>query len=1328
MSNKFKVKIKLASPADIKEWAHGKVTESETLNYRTLKPVNGGLFCAQIFGPINDYECLCRRYKGYKYDGIVCERCNVQVTSSAVRRERMGYIQLPVPVIHPWYFRNNNKLAILLDIPLKELKKITNLERYIVFEPGDSSFKKGDLITTFEYESNLFLSDFVAETGAAAIKKLLEAVDLDQKIQKAKELLEKKPLELVKKKYRTMLELCEGMKESDVRPEWMILDTIAVIPPDLRPLLEIEGGKFVSSDINELYRTVIYRVKRLESLIKNQIIIPLILHNEIRMLQDGINSLFGYRAESDQKDSNKKYKSLEDRIKGKEGSLRKSMLGKREDFSGRSVIVIEPTLLLDECYLPKEMALEILRPAVIGSLRLYGFATSIKQAKRLIENKKPEVWDILNEIVNNTFPIILLNRAPTLHRIGIMAFKIKLWDKQCIGVNPLVCPAFNADFDGDQMAVHLPLSEEAKAEAWMLMRPTANLGSATHGNLIVGAFRDIALGIYTLSLSSDVERAVTVSSIENVELLLLERKIGLNDLINFFIEDEKNKKCIVKTTAGRMFIWEIVKQYQGISFDKINGELTAKNVHDLMKEVRINCGDDALSKFSDEIKTLGFKYGNKYTGSIGKDDFFEIPNADKIIEEAIQKQIQFNVLFEDGLMTQNEMRKKSDDLWKKVALQGKELLEQIIKENRFNPLVTITKSGARGSINQMLQILFMKGNVTDMTGNFSVIPIWKGHREGLTMDQYFLLSYGARKGTADVALKTAEAGYLTRRLVDVGHDCVVNEVDCGTKKNIVARNIFMNGVLQSVVYDKILKRVAAADIKNPVTGRTLIAKDTLIDEATVDLLKKHEVTEVPIRSPALCDLTQGVCARCYGGDLSATSSLVNLGEAVGVIAAQSIGEPGTQLTMGSFHSGGVAKFGFVETTAKTPFSGTVHFEHARIIEASPGEEINISRDFKIYIKNKFGLILADFDVPYGAKIPVKEGDFIEANSVFATWKPDKPIIAEFDGTCKFINLLRGINYEENTDDLTGEKKKIVIPHKQSPYLTISGKDGFEVTYFLPHNTLLHVNDNAKVKAGTTVASTLHVAQAVDIVGGLQRVISVFENRPPIKAAILAKTDGVIHIQNDKKGKNIVVITDAKGTEHEMPAGDASLTVQNGQLVKQGDMLTVGTPLMQDILDYRGIVELIEHFVKELQSIYLEHSLKINDKHLEVILHQVCRKIEIEDCGNPLLVGRILDRAEVAKKNLELSSKHKQQISGRTIIQGITHAASDSIHWLSSASFQHTTRIITWSGLVGAEDDLSSIKSSIIAGTLIKAGTGFAWDIFNKMADELKAQEIKENLS
>jgi DNA-directed RNA polymerase subunit beta' len=1323
---KVVAKLKLLNSKQMRKWMEVKLPE--TINHRTYRPVKYGLFCEEIFGPINDYECSssCKRYKGFKYDGIICERCNVMVSRSSVRRERMAYIELPVCVVHPWFFRTNNKIAALLDIQLKDLKAIVNLEKYIVFSPGKTTFKKGDLIKATDYEVFLCAENFEAETGANALKRLLEAIDLDWKIKESKELFEKTHSALLRKKYRSIVLLCEGMKEAQIRPEFMILDAIPVIPPDLRPLVEIEGGQFVSADINELYRTIIYRVNRLKALLKNGITaIRLVLDNEIRMIQDAVNKLFGVGNESDAKDGEKKYKSLEERLKGKEGSLRKFMLGKRADFSARSVIVVEPTLKLDECYLPKTMALELLKPVVIGYLRYYGFASSIKQGKRFIENLKPEIWDILNVIVNTTFPICLLNRAPTLHRIGIMAFKIKIWDRKAIGIPPLACPAFNADFDGDQMAVHLPLSEEAKAEAIMLMSHAKNLGSATDCNLTVGAFKDISLGMYVLTMTSDVDTNYYFSHISEINFALMNKQVELQDYISFLIMEEGKYKTY-KTTPGRIILWDIIPG-DSVPFEMINEPLNGAKVQNIMKKVRSALGDEELAKFADEIKTLGFQYANKYTGSIGRHDFIEVPGAKKQIDNNIKKQIELTNQLNEGLITKNEIRIKLDELWKQTQQFGEVALNKLMQANKKNPIFTIINSGARGSSRQLFQMFFAKGKVLGMDGETSN-PIMNNHMEGIGLVDYFVSLHGIRKSCTDVALRTAEAGYLTRRLVDVAHDCVINKFDCGTRKFIIAKNIFKDGILQTLVYDKIFKRVAAADIKNPETGKVLIRKGTLITKMVVDMIQDCGITEVPIRSPVLCELGVGICANCYGGDLSTfdledpernNDGLVCLGEAVGVIAAQSIGEPGTQLTMRSFHSGGVAKFGVMETATKTPFEGTVFFENERSIVNSSGETINLSRDFRIFVKNQYDMILADFQIPYGAKIFVRKNQKIEINGTLASWKLDQPIITEFKGKVKFINLIKGFNYEEISENISGTRRKLIVEYNVSPTLTLLNESGLEISYFLPIDTVLLAEEGDIIEAGSMLAYTRYKESSIDIVGGLQQVVNIFENRPSIKPAITSPSSGIVHISNDnKRGKNNVVITSEEGERHEIVITHGTLVVQNNQVIKAGDLITLGTPSMQDILDYMGINSLVEAFIKELQNVYLKQGIKINDKHLEVILHQMCRKYEVINSGGSLLLsGTVLDIIKVYEYNKKLSDGHKQQIETRKLITGITNTAIESTSFLSSASFQETINVLTNAGLVGAEDDFSGIKSCVIAGVLIRAGTGAAMRKFAELAAE-----------
>jgi DNA-directed RNA polymerase subunit beta' len=1313
----MKAKIRLASPEQILEWSNGKVEVSDTFNYRTLKPEFDGLFCPKIFGPVNDFECLCGRYKGVRYEGIVCEKCNVKISSSIVRRERMGHIQLPVRVVHKWFFRTtNNKFALLLDMTTKELKQIINLEKYVVFNKGTTPFNDGEIIKTSDYESYSYYVGFEAETGAEALYKLLCSINFNEKIETLTKQFKESASETFRKRCHAIISICKKMRDAGVRPEWMILDKIPVLPADLRPLVELEGGQFVSSDLNELYKRVIYRSKRLESLIKAKIVVPLIIHNEIRILQNSVNRLLGSGTELEGNDG--RCKSIEKRLKGKDGLFRNTTLGKRVDFSGRSPIVVAPNLKIDECFIPKEMVLELFKPILIGYLRSHGLASTIKQAKSIIDERK-EIWDILQEVIKERFPVVLLNRAPTLHRIGIMAFYLKLWDKKAIGLHPLVCNAFNADFDGDQMAVHLPLADETKAEALLLMLPSKHLGSATHGGLTIGAFKDIGFGIYCLTAESGKETGKAYSSINQLEFALFHKHIKLNDWIDYLIGGKLHR-----TTAGRMIFWNILPRSDAIRFEDCNQPITTKIVQNILNKIRTHLGDEELAIFADKMKDIGFKYAYEFTGSIGIDDLISIEGSKEIINEAIKKQIDYIIQMQNGFVTKHQMHKQSLLLWYGMNMKGKEKIQEIVKKDTSNPLIRMLKSGARGSVEQLAQIIFMKGNVVGIDGQISTLPVWQGFKEGLNMQQYFITNRGSRNAVAKVALGTAESGYLTRRLVDAAHSCIVNSVDCKTNKHIVARNLFKDGVLQSLVYDKILGRSAAIDIESD--GVIVVKRGQLIDNKVVELLKEKEITEVPIRSVVLCEEVFGVCAKCYGSDLS-TGKPVDLGEAVGVIAAQSIGEPGTQLTMRSFHSGGVAKFGMMETTATTPFEGIIKFQDAKIILDQQEKMINISRDMHILVKNKKNMTLFDLEIPYGANLFVKENDEVPSNTLLASWLADKPIIAEFDGFCRFINLLHGINCEQVIDEATGKKKLSIIRNKISPFIILKSQNE-ESKYFLDEGTLLEVGDNTEVKKGTILAFNRHVITNVDITTGLQKVISILENRPPKNISVLAKQSGIIKIKKGKKGESIITIIDQNNKEHEYYI-EGALAIQQDQQIKFGDRLTLGTPLMQDILDTKGIQVLIETFILGLINIYSQQGIKIDDKHLEVILRQMCTSYQVITPGDSdLLEGSIINISDLYKMNIELNKKNLKKIVAKIIIRGITDSALESTSFLSSASFQETINVIVNASLEGAVDHLKGLKENIIVGTLIPAGTGFAHKILQNEAVKLLKQsnDLKNN--
>jgi DNA-directed RNA polymerase subunit beta-beta' len=1309
--------IKLIGADEIRALSYGEVKKEESVNYRTFTAVPGGLFCSQIFGPTKDFECDCKRYKGTSAQGIVCEKCHVEVAPSSVRQERMGHIELPVKVVHPWFLKtSNNKIAILLDMPLKEMKRIANLEKYVVLEKGESTFEKYSVISRRENEEHQLTDGFVSETGAEALYQMLSSINLDERIKEISEILPDIKSEISRKKHKILLNTLLEFKNSGVKPQSMILECIAVLPADLRPLVELDGGQFVSSDLNDLYRRVIYRAKRLKRVMETVILVPENLHSEIRMLQEAVNKLFGAGGDSKEKDSRvKKYKSLEEKLKGKEGDLRKFMLGKRTDFSGRSVIVIDPSLKIDECRIPKEMALEIFKPAVIGKLKSTGIAMSIRHAKRLIENRRPEVWKVLNDIIETTFPVMLLNRAPTLHRIGILAFKVKLWDRKSIGINALVCPGFNADFDGDQMATHAVLSAEAKAEAIMLMTPSKNLGSPTTGNLNVGAFKDMAFGIYALTLASGVESKKSFSSITSVEYAVENKDIEINSYIHLLKGEE-----IFKTTAGRVLFWKIIPKDCGITFSELNCEIKNTTVSQIMKNIRKNLGDDALAIFADDVKDLGFKYAFYFNGSTSVEDFLEVPNAKKFIKNGLSQQLGLVSKFYDGLISNNEMRNRSFRMREAQKKEHERAIQQLAKENPFNPVFMIVNSGARGSMSQMLQILFMKGTVSDINGEPSFISVDKNYKDGLDMAQYFLVSQGSRKGVADTALKTAESGHLTRRLVDVSHSCVIRNIDCGTKNYINAKNTFYGGKLQTSVYSKILGRFTALDIKVPSSQKILLPKNTFIDQNVVDLLQLNEITEVPVRSVVFCDELYGACVACYGSDLS-TNKPVNIGESVGIIAAQAIGEPATQLTMRSFHTGGVTTFSSTGTEAITPFAGRVEYdEHMRTVVNSQGQRINISRNIKISVKNKNNMSVSEFNLPYGAVLLKENNEVVESGTLLSNWTDTMPIIAESDGKCNFSNFIKGVNFETFVDESVGKKKRLIMKDKLVPYINFSGETNVNIP--LQDNTVVNINDGDLVKQGDVIAYTRSDVRTIDITDGLQQVIAVLENRPMKTLAILSEHEGTIEIKQDSKGKTVIMTHTPEGQTFETQVGGGTLNVRNNEYVRVGDFLTTGSPSMQDILDKRTLEELINYFVSEVESIYLEQAIYINQKHFEVILQQMLKKNVVTSSEQPgIMEGMLID---VSEMDANIKKKiNSGNIIVRRIITGITNAALNASSFLSAASFQEVISVLIQSAVTARVDPLIGLKENIILGTIIPCGTG--WHFYQVSKEIEKTKKMAE---
>lgn len=1321
IGNNLKVVLSLATQEEKMEWSSGEVTSIETLHYRTGKPAIGGLFCPQLFGPINNYECICGRYQGKRYDGIICEKCAVEVTTSAVRRERMAHIVLPVKMAHPWFYRaNKNRIALLLNKSSKNIRRIVNLEQYIVIEKGDTPFQDEEIISKQDYDKYALNDGFISETGAEAIYKLLSKIDFNDKILELETQLATINSEIQRKKIKETINLCLSMREGNTRPEDTIFSTIMVLPPELRPLVELDAGQFVSSEINESYRVLIYRSKRLESLIKNKVNLSIIFENEIRLLQQAVDRLFGAGGDEVQKKGTKVLTSIEKRLKGKEGFLRKAILGKRVDYSGRSVITGAPHLLLDECYLPTKMALELFKPIISGCLKLNGIVFSNKQARKLIDNQRREAVEILNEIIKSTFPVVILNRAPTLHRIGMMAFKIKLWNKKSIGVNPLVCPAFNADFDGDQMGVHVVLSEESKAEAWTLMRPSKNLASVAHGNLNVGAFKDICLGLYVLTVGGDKQTNIVCNSISELENALFHKRLTIWDLVTVRMTETGSE--FITAPAGRFLLWKIIPIHSEIKFDIVNKPVNNKVAQLIMEKVRKHCGDLVLTNFVDKVKDIGMKYAELYGASISKDDLLAIPGADDLINKAIESQKKMSELVNEGISTHKELKTKSIKKWAEVNAQGKVILEKEIEKYPHNPVVIIMKSGARGSIAQLLQTLFMKGNVVDSNGEISIIPIWTNHKIGIDMFGYYAMSQGSRKTVVDVAIKTGKAGHLTRIMNDIVHPCIVTSHDCKTENYITARNTFKNGSLQSTVYELIIGRILAKDIT--MKGKVLFTKDTLINDDVIDKLKELDIVEVPIRSPISCKNLVGICRLCYGSDLS-SKELVALGEPVGVQAAQSVGEPGTQLTMRSFHAGGVAKFGVMKSQIISPFEGVIKFHNLETILDLKGNTINISRDAHIYILNKQKMILADYEIQYGATILVKNKENVSEDTVLANWSKDRPLLAETDSVVEFRNFILNANYELFYDETTNRQKKNILKYKIAPLLILKSENGNEVTYYLSEDTVLEVEAGQKVKAGTTLALMRDKIESIDIVGSLTQVINILENRMPKNPAILSRHKGIVSISKNSKGKSVITIKEENSDKFVEVVVDGTVIVQNDQKIKEGDQLTLGKPVLQDILDIFGVNKALELFISELQDIYIKNGIKINNKHLEIIFFQMCRKYEILHSSiHSVVPGSIIDYRDLSEINIKLKESHRTLMQSRRLILGITDGSLNSPSPLSSASFQNTIRVLIDQSLKRAEDRLEGMKENIIVGTLIKAGTGLILIKLLELAHQYNHEKIK----
>ena len=1329
------IKIGIASPERIRSWSFGEIKKPETINYRTFKPERDGLFCARIFGPIKDYECLCGKYKRMKYKGIVCEKCGVEVTVTKVRRERMGHIELAAPVAHIWFLKSlPSRIGLLLDMQLKQLERVLYFEAYIVLEPGLTPLEKFQLLTEDELldaQDEYGEDAFSAGIGAEAIRVLLENLDLEQERVDLMEELATTKSELKPKKIIKRLKVVESFIESGNRPEWMILEVVPVIPPELRPLVPLDGGRFATSDLNDLYRRVINRNNRLKRLMELRAP-DIIVRNEKRMLQEAVDALFdnGRRGRTITGANKRPLKSLSDMLKGKQGRFRQNLLGKRVDYSGRSVIVTGPELKLHQCGLPKKMALELFKPFIYARLDAKGLSMTLKQAKKWVEKERKEVWDILDEVIRE-HPV-LLNRAPTLHRLGIQAFEPVLIEGKAIQLHPLVCAAFNADFDGDQMAVHVPLSLEAQLEARVLMMSTNNILSPANGKPIIVPSQDMVLGLYYLSLEREGEpgEGMLLADMAEVHQALHIGAVTLHSKVISRVPqtDEQGKEYFKRfeTTPGRMLIGECLPKSHTVPFDVVNRLLTKKEIGDVIDQVYRHTGQKETVLFADAIMALGFRNAFKAGISFGKDDMIIPASKEGMVDETRALVKDFEQQYQDGLITQQEKYNKAIDAWSQCGDKvANAMMDEIratpkLDDGRLAPINSIymmAHSGARGSQAQMKQLAGMRGLMAKPSGEIIETPIISNFKEGLTVLEYFNSTHGARKGLADTALKTANSGYLTRRLVDVSQDCVVIEDDCGTERGMEMRAIIQGGSTIASLGERILGRTTLEDVADK-DGNIIAPVGTLLDEAMVARIEDAEVQAVKIRSPLVCEATLGVCGKCYGRDL-ARGTPVNIGEAVGVIAAQSIGEPGTQLTMRTFHIGGAAQVN-EQSNAEAISDGTIEYREMATIVDQRGRRLALSRSGELAIIDSEGRERASHKLPYGAQIMHKDGEKVKKGDRIAEWDPfTMPLITEKNGVVKYQDLIDSKTLVEQVDEATGIAQRVVIEYRAAgrgkkedlqPRLTLlDDASGEAARYLLAVGTMLSVEDGQEVQAGDVLARVSREASKTrDITGGLPRVAELFEARIPKDNSVIAKISGRIEFVKDYKAKRKIAIVPEEGDpiEYLIPKSKV-LEVQEGDHVKRGDALISGSPNPHDILDVMGVEALAEYLVAEIQEVYRLQGVKINDKHIEVIVRQMLQKVEITSGGDTtLLPGEQLDYLEMMEYNAKLP-KNGVPAEGRPVLLGITKASLQTRSFVSAASFQETTRVLTEASVQGKVDSLMGLKENVIVGRLIPAGTGAA---------------------
>ncbi len=1349
-----KIRISIASPDQIRSWSYGEVKKPETINYRTFKPERDGLFCARIFGPIKDYECLCGKYKRMKYRGTICEKCGVEVTQSKVRRERMGHIDLVSPVAHIWFTKSlPSRIGALLDMTLKDIERILYFESYVVLDPGLTPFQQHQLLNEEDVQKAMdeFGEDAIlVGTGAEALKVLLQAIDPVRDVAAMKIEMNEQISEVRRKKLLKRIKLLEAFAESGTKPEYLIMEVIPVIPPELRPLVPLDGGRFATSDLNDLYRRVINRNNRLKRLMELRAP-DVIVRNEKRMLQESVDALFdnGRRGRAIAGTNKRPLKSLSDMLKGKHGRFRQNLLGKRVDYSGRSVIIVGPGLKLHQCGLPKRMALELFRPFVYSRLERCGLANTLKSAKRMVEKERPEVWDVLEEVIRE-HPV-LLNRAPTLHRLGIQAFEPVLIEGKAMQLHPLVCTAFNADFDGDQMAVHVPLSVEAQLECRALMMSTNNILNPSNGRPIIVPSKDIVLGLYYITLAIDdmPGQGLAFCGINDLEYALFEKKVTVHSKITCRVDcvneaGEKIEKRF-ETTPGRVLLWQIVPRSPQIPFDFINRTLISTDIGKLLDMVHRYCGAKSTVIFADKLMALGFKYMTQSCVSFGKDDLVVPKEKKELVATTKALVADYEQQYLDGLITEREKYNKVIDAWDactdKIAKHMTAALSQVTPGKQPNSVYMMMDSKARGSIAQMKQLAGMRGLMANPSGDIIATPITANFKEGLGVLEYFISTHGTRKGLADTALKTANSGYLTRRLVDVAQDCIIMEEDCGTQNGINTRAVVEGANVILSLEERILGRCAAEDVTDPKSGEVLVHAGEMIDEDKVEVIKEHQVDEVKIRSVLTCESIGGVCSRCYGRDL-ARGTLIATGEAVGVIAAQSIGEPGTQLTMRTFHIGGTAQKGSEQSFIESSHNATVVFKNVTTAINSQGSMVVLSRNGVLSLVDASGKERVSYHIQYGAKLFVKDKEKVVPGQRLVEWDPyTLPVLSDADGIVNYVDIIEGLSLRDNVDDNTGITTRVIVDNKQGkaaslrPALeildakgrTIALKKGVEAKYPLASDTVLTVDNGTTVKAGDILARiTRETVKTRDITGGLPRVSELFEARHPKDAAIIVEFDGIVEFGKDHKTKRRITITPDDATlkpiEYLIPKG-RHVIVHSGDHVNRGDVLVDGNPVPHDILRVLGVEALAAYLVNEIQQVYRLQGVPINDKHIEVIVRQMLQKYEVTDPGDTAFIKEeFVDRITFQKVNRVAVDEGKRPACAVPVLQGITKASLHTKSFISAASFQETTRVLTEAAIYNKEDELAGLKENIIVGRLIPAGTGSMWQHYRKEAASMADDE------